>query len=158
MSGKHNGSSIQGGIFGTDNAPAPPQSGVRNRGASSIEGGIFGGPAPSAPPSTTNMTKSSLEGGIFGGYNHAEAPVSRPVSTPRVDVESMACAGAPIVRNEAFTFDDSSAPLQPLPSARRNNNASSQPGGIFGSEPIKHQPAVKRNNPNASSIEGGIFG
>lgn len=102
------------------------------------------------------MTKSSLEGGIFGGHNHVEAPVSRPVSTPRVDVQSMACAGAPIVRNEAFTFDDSSAPLQPLPSARRNNNASSQPGGIFGSEPIKHQPGVKRNNPNASSIEGGM--
>ena len=119
--------------------------------------GIFGSDAPTAPVMRTNMTKSSLEGGIFGGYNHVEAPISRPATTPRMNVETMECAGAPIPRNEAFKFsDDASAPLQPLPSARRNNHASSIAGGIFGSEPVKHQPAVKRNNPNASSIEGGM--
>ena len=136
---------------------APPS---RNAGigASSIEGGIFGADNKAPAEVRVSVTKSSIEGGVFGGYNHVEAPVSRPATTPRQNVSDMNIAGAPIVRNEAFTFNDQQAPLQPLPSARRNNNASSISGGIFGQDPIKHQPAVKRANPNASSIEGGIFG
>ena len=77
-------------------------------------------------PSCARARHTLGKGGIFGGYNHVEAPVSRPASTPRMNPETMTCAGAPIPRNDAFTFsDDVSAPLQPLPSARRNNNASS---------------------------------
>ena len=84
--------------------------------------------------------------------------MSRGNVTPRQNVETMSMAGAPIERNAAFEFNDASAPLQALPSARSNPNASSIQGGIFGLEPVKHNPALKRNDPNQSSIQGGIFG
>ena len=108
------------------------------------------------------MTKSSVAGGIFGGYDYVEPPVKFAApATPRgVPVESMAIAGAPIVKSEAFVFDEAAtdAPLQPLASARANKNASSIEGGIFGATPLPHKPAFVRGNPNASSVPGGIFG
>jgi len=82
------------------------------------------------------------------------APVSK------APIESLAVAGAANAKGNAInlTWDENGAPLQPLPSARSNPNASSIEGGIFGSAPVAKGAAVARSNPNASSIPGGIFG
>ena len=78
---------------------------------------------------------------------------------PKVAVEALGVAGAANAKSNAInlTWDDNGAPLQPLPSARSNPNASSIEGGIFGSAPMASKPGA-RSNPNASSIPGGIFG
>ena len=98
--------------------------------------------------------------GIFGGYGHVEPSVRHaPAPTPIAN-EDRPTAGQAIVKGEAFTFEGEGqpAPLQPLPSARSNPNASSISGGIFGHGPLPQKPPVARSNPNVSSIAGGIFG
>lgn len=176
MPGRHNSSSIEGGIFGgpTAGQAAPPprardngifgapvQNAPDTRNAvtkSSVEGGIFSEPMAKAPDSARNgVTKSSIEGGIFGGYAHAEAPVNR---APAPKLDNLGTAGTKSVKGSGIdlSWNQENAGLQPLPSARSNPNASSIDGGIFGSAPAAQGRGVSRGNPNASSIEGGIFG
>lgn len=212
MPGRHNSSSISGGIFGTDEvvsapptprecnwsaqtgdvggifgapiAPAPDKRGAvtkssveggifsapahvapnESRGGmtrSSVQGGIFAAPEQSRPGSAVSrgMTKSSVDGGIFGGYNHVEAPVSHAPRVPKLDNGSLGAAGQaqPLSKPVNLTWSEEAAPLQPLPSARSNPNASSIQGGIFGGA-MANKPQSARRNPNESSIQGGIFG
>ena len=152
-----NMSSVQGGIFGAPVAPAPDTRSAVTK--SGIAGGIFGTDAPTAPNTGTGVTKSSVEGGIFGHHQHVEPSVSHAF-VPKVPVEDLGAAGNPVAKSDSvsLTWGESDMPLQPLPSARSNPNASSIAGGIFGSAPMATKPAVARQNPNASSIQGGIFG
>lgn len=156
---RSNASSVQGGIF-AEPAPAPTNAApTRNMTKSSVEGGIFGAPQVAPPPTASKMTASGVEGGIFGGYGHKEPSFRFAAQPAPVPTEERPVAGAAIIKGPALTFDESApAPLQPLKSARSNPNESSIQGGIFGSAPLPHKPAVARGNPNASSIEGGIFG
>ena len=152
-------SSVQGGIFGAPVAPAPDKREAVTK--SSVQGGIFAEPVQNAPNvARTGVTNSSVEGGIFGGYNHVEAPVSHAPAVPKRPVESLGVAGAINPKSDAvsLSWSEQAAPLQPLPSARSNPNASSIQGGIFGSAPLPAKANIARHDPNASSIQGGIFG
>lgn len=149
----------EGGIFGAAAEPAPPARTAVTK--SSVEGGLFAEQAVKAPPSprANNMTKSSVQGGIFGGYNHVDVAINRaPVAKAPVDV----AAGSISTKSDAvsLTWSENAAPQQmqpPLSARSHKSNASSIPGGIFGSATPAMQPAA-RHNPNASSIPGGIFG
>ena len=156
MPSNPNAPSQVGGIFGAQAAPAPVQR--TNVTKSSVDGGIFGSaPAQQVVP-TNRVSNSSIEGGIFGGYNHVEAPVSH-MPVPKVPVEALGVAGSAVTRQAPVSLGwEDNAPLAPLPSARSNPNAPSQAGGIFGSGPPPQKQAIARHNPNQSSIQGGIFG
>jgi len=181
MPGRHNSSSVEGGIFGEPIAQsAPPARSVIsapyaqvaaaptvvaaprfNNNVSSIEGGIFGSAEAVASERREGVTKSSVEGGIFGGNNpYANMePTANPTKGAVAPMDYSRVAGQPIAPQENFSlFAGAPAPLAPLPSARRNNNASSIDGGIFGPPTTAHKPSIPRGNPNQSSVQGGIFG
>lgn len=179
--GAYNGSSIEGGIFGTtpatqavppqrnvdnvlagsEHAPATTPRDVRTNGnnASSIDGGIFGQSTNVHYTPRNHVTNSSIAGGIFGGASAYNVDDARDRSTVVPDRTSLPAAGVQIPTSAGFSLADNvSSPLQPLQSARANPNVSSIEGGIFGPGRPAQKPGIQRNNPNASSITGGIFG
>ena len=124
-------SGIEGGIFGAPEMKRPTSSGGRHVTDSSVEGG-----APSLCPRQTLGAASPHPpapcppAGVFGGYNHVEPAVSH-ARAPKLDSESLGAAGSSVEKSEAvsLSWSQDAAPLQPLPSARSNPNASSIQGG-----------------------------
>jgi len=153
MPGRHNSSSIEGGIFAE--VPITQQQQPRaHTNYSSIQGGIFGTDDSSRPVTPRNaITKSSIEGGVFGGQPVPNENMG-PQRTKAVAMKPEHVAGMP-ARTLDTVPNDYAAPLN---SARSDPNKSSIQGGIFGSSNQGPAKFVPRSNPNASSIEGGIFG
>jgi len=153
MPGRHNSSSIEGGIF-AEVTVTQQQLPRAHTNFSSIQGGIFGTDDAARPVTPRNaITKSSIEGGVFGGQPVANenAGLQRQKAAP---VKHEHTAGMP-----ARTIDTASREYAaPLNSARSDPNKSSIQGGIFGGSQATPAKSVPRSNPNASSIEGGIFG
>lgn len=153
MPGRHNSSSIEGGIFGENpvvQAPLPKA----HTSYSSIEGGIFGEPGARPITPRDSITKSSIKGGLFGSNAEAEnkAPIARD-----------ARAGVKVVKEHVAGFKkEASEPFTNPPTAARSDpNRSSVHGGIFGTTTASMAaPPVPsaRADPNRSSIQGGIFG
>jgi len=179
MPGRHNGSSIDGGIFGGAIEQAPPPS----RGAvvsnvfgaapepaapnpvlnsindSSVTGGIFGGPTSQAPP----PPRTSTVGGIFAAPE-SQAPASQNTNMTKSSVEGGIFGGynhveQPVVRappTPRSSVESMGVAGAPMPKSEGFSlfDAASKP--TAPAEPLAPLNSA-RSNPNASSVEGGIF-
>lgn len=163
---RHNGSSIEGGIFGNVSAPPAPLP-SNHCTYSSQEGGIFGeAPKPASTPRGA-ITGSSIQGGVFGGVTYdSENPAFKrrsDIKGQKLDPAAMQIAGnKTMVTSLNNGVEWTSNPVEPLQVSARDHNASSINGGIFGGEAAQcaadYKPLSSRRNFNASSIPGGIFG
>jgi len=159
MPGRHNSSSIEGGIFGENSVRATPLP-KAHASYSSIEGGIFGEPAARPITPRESITKSSIEGGVFGGQP-AEAENMIPTARAKCSMDAPS-------KEHVAGFKAKEAPyFEERPqSARSDPNRSSVQGGIFGAQPGEpigedgrdRATSYARSDPNRSSIKGGIFG
>jgi len=169
MPGRHNSSSIEGGIFNSEAVQmgAPPP-------RTSAPGGIFNGPAEALPPPPP---RTSQVGGIFAPPTAVEQSVAP--RAPTSNVFSDAPAQPDTARRSAMTkssidggifggYDHVEAPVVRAPPTPRDSSAvagapmpkkesfSLFDAGAKPTEPLA--PCLSaRSNPNASSIAGGIF-
>jgi len=169
MPGRHNASSIEGGIFNGDalqQAPPPPRT--------SAPGGIFNGPSEALPPPPP---RTSQVGGIFA----APAAVEQPAAPrePTSNVFSDASAAPDTARRSAMTkssvdggifggYNHVEAPVVRAPPTPRDSSAvagapmpKKEAFSLFDGDAKPTEPLAPclsaRSNPNASSVAGGIF-
>lgn len=128
-------------IFGQSEAQRPPSSRSQTKNNQpSNEGGIFGGGVYEAEANRFPMRQAPPV--------HAPIEQAMPTNAPRGNQSSI----------EGGIFG--SAPVEPAFRPKGNtSNKSSLSGGIFGSdENAAPAPVRNKRNANASSIPGGIFG
>jgi len=147
--GRHNGSSIDGGIFAEAPVVASPRR-ARHISQSSMPGGIFGSDQPSPEPKLQRnfISKSSVEGGLF--------PMDCPLAHNDENFRPQSARANP-ANTVAGVSTVREASSEVLRSVRPDRNASSVQGGIFGA-PTSATKMSSRTDCNRSSIEGGIFG